>query len=138
MKKRSKITSPPIRQKSGTNSKYERPSWDEYFLAIVDSVGLRSTRDRGGKGCVITRNNRILSTGYLGSVSGLPHCNEVGHDTKSNYCKRTIHAEHNAITQALSFGIPLEDATMYCEVAPCSACAKMISSLGIKKIITSK
>ncbi|MFA6520041.1 MAG: deaminase [Candidatus Paceibacterota bacterium] len=121
-------------------TKRSRPSWDEYFLGIVDGVGARATCDRGGKGCVITINNRILSTGYLGSVSGLPHCDEVGHDVKSdqdlNSCARTIHAEHNAITQALSFGIPLEGATIYCEKAPCQACAKMITTLGITKIIT--
>ncbi|HEY4513672.1 MAG TPA: deaminase [Candidatus Paceibacterota bacterium] len=118
----------------------KRPSWDAYFIGIVDSVSSRATCDRGGKGCVITINNRILSTGYLGSVSGLPHCSEAGHDIEKNgdseYCKRTIHAEHNAITQALSFGIPLEGATMYCETSPCTACHKMIISLGIKKIIT--
>ena len=116
----------------------QRPSWDEYFMAIMDSVGLRATCDRGGKGCVITCDNRILSTGYLGSASGLSHCFEVGHDNggEENYCRRTIHAEHNAITQALSSGILLEGAVMYCEIEPCSACAKMADSLGIKKIIT--
>lgn len=119
-------------------SKKQRPDWDEYFLGIVDSVGSRATCNRGGKGCVITLNNRILSTGYLGSVSGLPHCDEVGHDSESDSCARTIHAEHNAITQALSFGIPLEGATLYCEISPCSACVKMINSLRIKKIVTKK
>ena len=120
----------------------QRPSWDEYFMAIMDSVGLRATCDRGGKGCVITCDNRILSTGYLGSASGLPHCFEVGHDTAKNYktelnhCRRTIHAEHNAITQALNSGILLEGAVMYCEIEPCPACATMAGSLGIKKIIT--
>lgn len=122
------------------NKKKERPSWDEYFLGVLDSIASRATCDRGGRGCVITRENRILSTGYLGSASGLPHCFEVGHDKagEENYCRRTIHAEHNAITQALNFNIPLEGATMYCELEPCSSCAKMAGSLGIKKIITKK
>jgi dCMP deaminase len=118
--------------------KYKRPSWDEYFLKIVDSVGSRATCDKGGSGCVITQENRIVSTGYIGSLSGLPHCNEVGHDMKSGNCMRTIHAEQNAITQALKFGIPLEGATMYCKITPCSACAKMAKSLGVKRIVVEK
>jgi dCMP deaminase len=115
-----------------------RPSWDEYFLKIVDSVGSRATCDKGGSGCVITQYNRIVATGYIGSLSGLPHCNEVGHQMKSGKCMRTIHAEHNAITQALKFGILLNGATMYCEIMPCLGCVKMAKSLGIKRIVTEK
>ena len=120
------------------NIKYKRPTWDEYFLKIVDSVGSRATCDKGGSGCVIAQENRIVSTGYIGSLSGLPHCNEVGHDIKSGNCVRTIHAEQNAITQALKFGIPLEGATMYCKITPCLACAKMAKSLGVKRIVSEK
>ena len=72
-----------------------------------------------------------------GSVSGLPHCDKIGHDIENDgNCRRTIHAEHNAITQALNYGAPLEGATIYCEIEPCSSCAGMIASLGIKKIIS--
>ena len=115
--------------------KHQRPSWDEYFLGIVNSVGLRATCDKSGSGCVITEDNRIVSTGYTGSLSGLPHCNDVGHDLKANQCMRIIHAEHNAISQALKSGISLDGATMYCKTMPCSACKKMALSLGIKKIV---
>ena len=120
------------------NTKYKRPSWDEYFLGITNSVGPRATCDKSGNGCVITQDNRIVSTGYTGSLSGLPHCNDVGHNIKLNDCVRTIHAEQNAITQALKFGISLNGATIYCKTTPCSACAKMATSLGIKKIIVEK
>jgi dCMP deaminase len=57
---------------------------------------------------------------------------------KKNECTRIIHAEQNAITQALKFGIPLEGATMYCKITPCSACAKMARSLGVKRIVSEK
>ncbi len=116
-------------------AKSQRPSWDEYFLKITDCVGSRATCDQSGNGCVITRDNRIISTGYTGSVSGLPHCNDVGHDMKEGHCIRTIHAEHNAMSQALKFGVSLNGSTMYSKTAPCPACAKMADSLGIKKII---
>ena len=113
----------------------KRPNWDEYFMKRADCAGARATCDRGGSGCVITQDNRIISTGYIGSLSGLPHCNEVGHNLKANECTRTIHAEQNAITQALKFGISLDGATMYCKKTPCKACANMAKSLGIKRIV---
>ena len=116
-------------------AKHERPSWDEYFIGIVNAVGSRATCDRSGSGCVITHDNRIISTGYTGSLSGLPHCNQEGHNIKSDTCIRTIHAEHNAISQALKFGVPLDGATMYCKETPCPACAKMAASLGIKRVV---
>ena len=114
----------------------KRPSWDEYFLSITDRVGSRATCDKNGSGCVIVLDNRIIATGYTGSVSGLPHCDEAGHDIKLGQCQRTIHAEHNAITQALKYNIPLDGATMYCMIIPCEACEKMAKSLGITRIVT--
>ncbi len=123
-------------KKAVKNAKHKRPSWDEYFLDITNCVGSRTTCDKSGSGCVITQDNRIVSTGYTGSLSGLPHCNDVGHQLKSNECTRIIHAEHNAISQALKFGISLDGATMYCKESLCSACKKMALSLGIKRIVT--
>jgi dCMP deaminase len=123
---------------------YKRPSWDEYFLKIVEMVGSRGSCDRGRAGCVITKNNRIISTGYAGSPIGLPHCDEVGHEmhtvihedgSKSQHCIRTTHAEQNAICEAARMGIALEDGTLYCKMTPCYTCAKMIINAGIKRVV---
>jgi dCMP deaminase len=56
-----------------------RPSWQEYFLSILDATALRASCDRGKSAAVIVRDNRILATGYVGAPSGLPSCDEVGH-----------------------------------------------------------
>lgn len=123
---------------------YKRPSWDEYFLKIVEMVGSRGSCDRGRAGCVITKNNRIVSTGYAGSPIGLPHCDEAGHEmhtvvhedgSKSQHCIRTTHAEQNAICEAARMGIALEDGTLYCKMTPCYTCAKMIINAGIKRVV---
>ncbi|HZJ42017.1 MAG TPA: cytidine/deoxycytidylate deaminase family protein [Patescibacteria group bacterium] len=123
---------------------YKRPSWDEYFLKILEMVGSRGSCDRGRAGCVITKDNRIVSTGYVGSPIGLPHCDEVGHEmhtvvqkdgSKSNHCIRTTHAEQNAICEAARMGIALEDGTLYCKMTPCYTCAKMIINAGIKRVV---
>jgi dCMP deaminase len=124
--------------------KYQRPSWDEYFMEIVKMVGSRGTCDRGRAGCVITKNKRIISTGYVGSPVGLPHCDDIGHEmhtvihpdgTRTRHCIRTTHAEQNAICQAARFGVALEGATLYCKMTPCYTCAKMIINAGIKRVV---
>lgn len=124
--------------------KSKRPSWDEYFLSLVELVGTRSTCDRGKSGCVIAKNNRILSTGYVGSPSGLKHCDDVGHEfhevihdngEKTKHCIRTTHAEQNAISNAARFGVALEGSTLYCHMTPCYVCAKMIITAGVKRVV---
>lgn len=121
-----------------------RPSWDDYFLSLVDQVAARATCDRGQSGCVVVRDKRIICTGYVGSPSGLPHCDEVGHElrqvidedgTVRRHCVRTVHAEQNAICQAARYGLSLADTTLYCSMEPCRVCALLIASTGITRVV---
>ena len=121
-----------------------RPSWDEYFLELVDQVGTRATCDRGKSGCVIVREKRIICTGYVGSPSGMPHCDEAGHEFKQmidedgttrQHCVRTVHAEQNAICQAARYGLSLLGTTLYCSMEPCRVCAMLIASSGIARVV---
>ena len=124
-----------------------RPSWDEYFMKIVDTVAQRATCNRGQSGAVIVKDKQILSTGYVGSPKGLPHCDDVGHlmmkyidenGKESMHCIRTTHAEQNAIVQAAKHGIAIDGATIYCTMEPCLTCAKMIINSGIKRVVCKK
>ena len=124
-----------------------RPDWDRYFLDLCEAVSKRATCDRGRNGCVIVKDRRILTTGYVGSPSGLPHCDDVGHDLRkvlddngnvSQHCVRTIHAEQNALIQAAKFGIPLDGGTLYCKMVPCRVCAMLIINAGIKRVVAEK
>lgn len=126
---------------------YKRPSWDEYFLDIMNMVGTRATCDRGRSGCLIVRDKRILSTGYVGSPAGTAHCDEEGHEmhkvihsdgTESQHCIRTAHAEQNAIAQAALVGTSLAGGELYCNMTPCYICAKMIINSGIKRVVCAK
>ena len=130
-----------------TTKKYKRPSWDEYFIGMADYVGSRGTCDRGRSGCVIVRDKRVISTGYVGSPSGLPNCDEVGHEmhtlmkedgTVSRHCLRTAHAELNAIANAVRFSVSIDGSTLYCKMVPCYTCAKTIINAGIKRIVAFK
>lgn len=124
-----------------------RPSWDEYFIKLVDEIAQRATCDRGKSGCIIIKDKRILCSGYVGSPPGFAHCDEVGHllkkvvdddGTERQHCMRTIHAEQNAICQAAKYGLPLEGTTLYCTMEPCRVCAMLIISVGIKKVVVKK
>jgi len=87
--------------------KYIRPSWDEYFLGLLEPIRKRTTCDRGRSGAVIvSENNTILATGYVESPLGQSHCDEVGHllktvidenGNKPQHCVRALHVEENAI-----------------------------------------
>ena len=78
-----------------------RLSWENYFMNIAKEVATRSTCDRKHVGAVIVRDKTILSTGYNGSIKGLPHCDEVGHEMVDGHCVRKTHAEAKAIVKLL-------------------------------------
>lgn len=120
-----------------------RPSWDQYFMSIVDLVKTRSTCKRRQVGALIVKDKRILATGYNGAPMGSKHCDEIGclreemnipSGERHELC-RAIHAEQNAIIQAAYSGISINEATMFVTTQPCVLCAKMIVNAGIKKVI---
>ncbi|MDA3905900.1 MAG: cytidine/deoxycytidylate deaminase family protein [Bacteroidales bacterium] len=126
------------------NPEHIRPSWDEYFIKLADTVSERATCDRGRSGCVIVKDRQILVTGYVGSPRGLAHCDDVGHLFKkvihevgnvTQHCVRTVHAEQNAITQAARRGIALDGGTLYCRMTPCRTCAMLIINCGIERVV---
>jgi dCMP deaminase len=126
---------------------YARPSWDEYFMEVANAIAKRATCDRGRSGCVIARDHQILATGYVGAPSGLPHCDEAGHQFKktvhedgssTQHCVRTVHAEQNAICQAAKRGVAIDGATLYCRMTPCRTCAMMIINCGIVRVVAER
>ena len=120
-----------------------RPSWDEYFMRIAHEVATRSTCLRRQVGAVVVLDKRILSTGYNGVPSGLPHCAEVGclrdqlnvpSGERHELC-RGLHAEMNALLQGARYGLSMQGAMLYSTHAPCSLCTKMIINAGIRTIV---
>ena len=114
--------------------KRKRASWDEYFMRIAVQAAARSTCDRKFVGAVIVRDKTILSTGYNGSIRGLPHCDEVGHLMENTHCVATVHAEANAILQAAKNGTAINGADIYITASPCWNCFKFIANSGIRRI----
>jgi len=114
-------------------------------MLLAKMVSLRSGCNSRPSGAVIVRDNRILATGYNGPMPGAWHCTDRGPGycfrrekgipdiDKYNFCRAT-HAEANAIAQAARFGISVEGADLYCTLAPCYVCLKLIASAGIKAV----
>lgn len=112
-----------------------RASWDTYFLDIASTVSSRATCDRKHVGAVIVRNKTILSTGYNGSIRGMPHCTDVGCGMENGHCVTTVHAEANAILQSARNGVMIDSADLYTTASPCWNCFKLAANSGIKRII---
>jgi len=112
----------------------KRASWDEYFMRIAIQAATRSTCDRKHVGAVIVRDKTILSTGYNGSIRGMPHCDDVGHILENGHCVATVHAEANAILQAAKNGTAINGADVYITASPCWNCFKLVANSGIKRI----
>lgn len=126
-----------------------RKSWEQYFMDLAVKASERATCDRLHVGCILvdTRNHPI-STGYNGAQSGMPHCDEIGHLYVDGRCKRTIHAERNAIDAALFHPDPeiavhlekanllrLKGSTAYITDEPCEDCSKRLYEFGVARIV---
>ena len=112
-----------------------RNSWDEYFMNIAREVATRATCDRKHVGALLVRDRTILSTGYNGSIRGLPHCEDVGCVMEDGHCVTTVHAEANAILQAAKNGVSLDGGELYTTASPCWNCFKLIANAGMKRIV---
>lgn len=109
-----------------------RPSWDETFFDVAKVVAKRATCPKLQNGVVITTfGHQVISTGYNGAPTGLPHCLEEGCKIEGGHCVRAVHAEMNAILQAARRGISVDGATMYTIYRPCIRCSIAIVQSGI-------
>jgi len=115
---------------SSDDEEIPRISWEDYFMKAADLAAVRSPCERLKVGCVLVKNNRLISMGYNGFLSGCVHSSIVrdGHE------QATIHAEINAITDAAKRGVSIDGAEAYITHYPCLNCYKALASSGIKKI----
>lgn len=120
-----------------------RPGWDEYFLRIAWVVASRSTCLRRRVGAVIVRERYMVSTGYNGAPTGVPHCAEVGclrerlgipSGERHEMC-RGSHGEVNALCQAAAMGAATAGGVLYCTHEPCAFCTKALINAGIREMV---
>jgi len=122
---------------------FERPGWDEYFMSVARVVASRSNCVKRKVAAVVTRDKRIVSTGYNGTPRGVRNCNEGGCARCNSFGRGGAdlgeclcsHGEENAITQAAYHGVSLRGATLYSTYCPCLLCTKMIINAGIVEVV---
>lgn len=116
-----------------------KPSFDEIYMDLAEKLALRSHCVKAKVGAVLTKDTRIISLGYNGPPAGTHNCDEVWpeegcpRDSKGS-CSLALHAEQNAILYATKNNIAMEGATLYVTLSPCIACARVIFTIGIKKV----
>lgn len=108
----------------------KRIDWDDYFISTALLISCRSSCERLHVGCILVKNNRIISAGYNGFISGAPH-NSIVVD---NHEQATVHAEMNAVSDCAMRGVNTFGATAYITHYPCINCFKILISAGIKTI----
>lgn len=108
----------------------ERPSWDDYFKEITITTSKRSSCERLKVGCLIVKDNRIISAGYNGFLPGCPHNSII----RDNHEQATVHAEQNAISDCAKRGVNCNESTAYITHYPCLNCCKILLASGIKEI----
>ncbi|WP_340163339.1 deoxycytidylate deaminase [Bacillus licheniformis] len=111
-------------------------NWDNYFMGLAEQASKMATCDRLHVGCVLVKDKRVISTGFNGSVSGHPHCDEIGHlYNEERRCIRTVHAEQNAIIDCAKRGVSTKGAAAYVTHEPCEHCTRALAQAGITKVL---
>lgn len=115
-------------------------SFDDIYMELAQNLALKSHCVKIKVGAVLTQDTRIVSLGYNGPPAGTHNCDEEWADTgcprdSKGGCSLAIHAEQNAILYAAKSKVTLEGATLYVTLSPCLACARIIFTSGIKKVL---
>jgi dCMP deaminase len=133
----------------------KQEKYDRTFLEMATSLSKLSNCIMYKVGCLIVKDNRIISMGYNGTPQGFTNCSdqhkhiqprfgpsaytkaekEEHHEFSSKF---EVHAEMNSILFAAKQGTSIDGATMYCTLQPCNDCAKNICQAGIKRIVYDK
>ncbi len=116
-----------------------KPSFEDIYMSLAAQLAERSHCVKMKVGAVLTKDTRIISLGYNGPPAGTHNCDEEWPETgcprdSKGSCSLALHAEQNAILYAAKNKVDLQDSTLYVTLAPCIACARVIYSVGIKKV----
>ncbi len=114
--------------------------FDDIYMELAANLAKKSHCIKRHVGAVLTKETRIISIGYNGPPAGTHNCDEEFPDTgcardSKGSCSLAIHAEQNAILYAVKNNASVAGSTLYVTLSPCLACARIIYSMGIEKVI---
>ena len=116
-----------------------KKSFDEIYMELAENLAAKSHCVKAQVGAVLTKDTRIISLGYNGPPAGTYNCDEVWPETgcprdSKGSCSLALHAEQNAILYASKNNVAVEGSTLYVTLSPCISCARVIFTVGIKKV----
>lgn len=107
---------------------------DKKYLEIASSWSLLSKAKRMQVGCIVVKDNQIISDGYNGTPSGFENiCEDENYNTKPE----VLHAESNALMKLAVGTQSSKDSTVYITLSPCFECAKLIIQAKVKRVVFS-
>jgi dCMP deaminase len=107
---------------------------DKIYMQIAYQTAKLSYAERRKVGCIIIKDEQIVSFGYNGTPKGFDNCCEENDCTLPS----VLHAESNAITKIAKSTMSSNGATLYTTTAPCFDCAKLIIQAGIEEVYYSE
>lgn len=126
-----------------------RPSWDDVWLSLADTMATRSRCPSGAGAVIVDSHQRVVSTGYAGPPAGYRLPDLPVNESCEVYCNRALkrtqdrdpayldcpsaHAEANAVTMADRSRT--EGGTFYVSSVPCWGCAKLIANSGVRRVV---
>ena len=113
-------------------NKEKQLAFDKRYLRMAQIWAENSYAIRRQVGCLIVKDNSIISDGYNGTPSGFENVCEDENNLTKPY---VLHAEANAITKLARSNNNSEGATLYVTASPCIECAKLIIQAGIKRVV---
>lgn len=118
----------------------QKPAFDDIFMDLAVNLAKRSHCVKAQVGAVLTKDTRIISIGYNGPPAGTHNCDVefptegCERDSKGS-CSLALHAEQNAILYAVKNGSSIEGSTIYVTLSPCIACARVIFTMKVAKVV---
>lgn len=104
------------------------------YMQIAQIAAKRSYAQRLKVGCVIVKNNSIISFGWNGMPTGYDNCCEIEVDGKLVTRPEVQHAELNAISKLAYNGYSSHGASIYITHSPCMHCSLLIQKCGIEAV----
>ena len=116
---------------------------DSYYMNYALNISNTANCIKGKVGAVLVKDNKIIAEGVNSVPNGITPCTEETCIRKKLHLKSgenqelcfVVHAEQNALINALNNKIDVKDSILYVTKQPCIICAKMLINAGIKKII---
>ncbi|MBB6004640.1 dCMP deaminase family protein [Arcicella rosea] len=118
----------------------QKPAFDDIFMDLAVNLAKRSHCVKAQVGAVLTKDTRIISIGYNGPPAETHNCDVefpvegCERDSKGS-CSLALHAEQNAILYAVKNGSSIEGSTIYVTLSPCIACARVIFTMKVAKVV---